>query len=55
MLSVYTNQQDLLRASSETKVSRIETVDLDLLNLDSDQFSVILDNKTGTPNLELHV
>ncbi len=55
MLSVYTNQQELLKATSEANVSRIESVDADLLKLDFEQYSVTFEDKKPIPDLELHV
>ena len=56
MLSVYTNQQKLLTASSTTKVSRIESVDSELL--DTRKFSLSLNSQAPTGSnsidLELH-
>lgn len=52
MLSVYSNQQDLLKATSTVPVARIEAIDSDLLT--TRQFSITFDNGTN-PNLELHV
>ena len=56
MLSVYTNQQKLLAASSTTKVSRIESVDSELL--DTRKFSLSLKPQAPTGSnsidLELH-
>ena len=52
MLSVYTNQQELLNATSNVKTARLETVDSELL--DSRKFSLKFRN-TYKPNLELHV
>ena len=56
MLSVYTNQQKLLAASSTTKVSRIESVDSELL--DTRKFSLSLNSQAPTGSnsidLELH-
>jgi hypothetical protein len=52
MLTVYTNQRDILNSTKATEVSRLESVDAALL--DTRDFSVTL--KKGTfPNLELHV
>lgn len=53
MLSVYTNQQELLNATSTTQVSRIDAVDQELLNVS--KFSVTLKDSTTPLNLELHV
>jgi hypothetical protein len=57
MLSVYTNQQKLLAASGTTKVSRIESVDLALL--DTRKFSLTLKPQSPTDtnsiDLELHI
>ena len=55
MLSVYTNQQKLLTASSTTKVSRIESVDSELL--DTRKFSLTLkpQSPANSIDLELHV
>ena len=52
MLSVYTNQQDLLNTTSNVKTARLETVDSELL--DSRKFSLKF-RDTYSPNLELHV
>jgi hypothetical protein len=52
MLSVYTNQQDLLKATSTAQVTRLETVDSELLDVRN--FAVTF-NKGYRPNLELHV
>ena len=52
MLSVYTNQNDLLKATSTSQVSRLETVDAELLDVRN--FAVTF-NKGYRPNLELHV
>ena len=52
MLSVYTNQKELLKASSTSKVSRLESVDTGLLDVRN--YSVTF--KQGIqPNLEMHV
>jgi hypothetical protein len=52
MLTVYTNQKDLLKANNTTEVSRLSSVDTELL--DSRDFSITLkDNQR--PKLELHV
>jgi hypothetical protein len=55
MLSVYTNQQDLLKATSESPASRIESIDSDLLKLDYEQYSVTFEDRNTLPDLELHV
>jgi len=52
MLSVYTNQTDLLNATSTTEVSRIESIDRQLLDIRN--FSVTFKDNSR-PNLELHV
>jgi hypothetical protein len=52
MLSVYTNQQELLNATSNLKTARLETVDSELL--DSRKFSLKF-RDTYNPDLELHV
>ena len=52
MLSVYTNQRDLLNATSTTEVSRIESIDRQLLDIRN--FSVTFKDNYR-PNLELHV
>jgi len=58
MLSVYTNQQELLKSTNTTKVSRLESIDKELL--DVRKFSVTFAD-TGSVNisspvdLELHV
>lgn len=52
MLSVYTNQQDLLKSNSITQASRLESVDKELL--DSRDFAITF-KKGSKPNLELHV
>ena len=52
MLSVYTNQKELLKASSTSKVSRLESVDKALLDVRN--YSVTL-KPNSLPNLELHV
>jgi hypothetical protein len=52
MLSVYTNQKELLKASSTSKVSRLESVDKALLDVRN--YSVTL-KSSSLPNLELHV
>lgn len=56
MLSVYTNEQKLLAASSTTKVSRLESVDSELL--DTRKFSLLLKpespTNTNSIDLELH-
>ena len=52
MLSIYTNQKELLKASSTSKVSRLESVDTSLLDVRN--YSVTF--KQGVqPNLEMHV
>jgi len=52
MLSIYTNQKELLKASSTSKVSRLESVDKELLDVRN--YSVTF--KQGIqPNLEMHV
>jgi len=58
MLSVYTNQQELLRSTNTTKVSRLESIDKELL--DVRQFSITLKNSgsidiSSPVDLELHV
>lgn len=55
MLSVYTNQQKLLAASSTTKVSRIESVDSELL--DTRKFSLSLKPQvvTGSNSIDLEL
>jgi hypothetical protein len=58
MLSVYTNQQELLRSTNTIKVSRLESIDKELL--DVRQFSITLKNSgsidiTSPIDLELHV
>ena len=55
MFSGYSNNTEILNTFGTVRPARLESVDQDLLNLDSDQFSVILDNKSDKPNLELHV
>ena len=52
MLSVYTNQQDLLKATNTAQVSRLQTVDSELLDVRN--FAVTF-NKGYCPKLELHV
>ena len=52
MLSVYTNQKDLLKATSTTEVSRLESVDAQLLDIRN--FSVTFKDNSR-PKLELHV
>jgi hypothetical protein len=52
MLSVYTNQQDLLNTTSNVKTARLETVDSELL--DSRKFSLKF-RDAYSPDLELHV
>ena len=52
MLSVYTNQKDLLKATSTTEVSRLESVDKQLLDIRN--FSVTFKDNSR-PKLELHV
>jgi len=52
MLSVYTNQQDLLNTTSNVKTARLETVDSELL--DSRKFSLKF-RDSYSPDLELHV
>jgi hypothetical protein len=52
MLTVYTNREELLKSTSTQQVSRINTVDKDLLDVRN--FSTTF--KTGyVPNLEIHV
>ena len=58
MLSVYTNQQELLKSTNTTKVSRLESIDKELL--DVRQFSITFKNTgsvdlTSPVDLELHV
>ena len=58
MLSVYTNQQDLLKATNTIKVSRLESVDKELL--DTRKFAIKFKSKgeinlNSTADLELHV
>ena len=55
MLSIYTNQQDLLKATSEVAVSRIDSVDTELLQLDIEQYAVTFEDRNDLPDLELHV
>jgi hypothetical protein len=52
MLSIYTNQNDLLKATSTTEVSRLEAIDQQLLDIRS--FSITFKQNTRA-NLELHV
>ena len=52
MLSVYTNQTDLLKATSTTEVSRLESIDRQLLDIRN--FSVTFKDNSR-PKLELHV
>lgn len=52
MLSVYTNQTDLLRATSTIEVSRLESIDRQLLDIRN--FSVTFKDNSR-PKLELHV
>ena len=53
MLSVYTNQQDLLRTSVPIPTTRYQTVDKELF--DKRQFSVTLKDTSVKPKLEFHV
>jgi hypothetical protein len=58
MLSVYTNQQDLLKSTNTIKVSRLESVDKELL--DTRKFAITFKatgsiNLNSTADLELHV
>jgi hypothetical protein len=58
MLSVYTNQQDLLKSTNTTKVSRLESVDKELL--DTRKFAVKFKSKgevnlNSKADLEIHV
>jgi len=58
MLSVYTNQQDLLNSTNTIKVSRLESVDKELL--DTRKFAIKFKstgetNLNSTADLELHV
>ena len=58
MLSVYTNQQDLLNSTNTIKVSRLESVDKELL--DTRKFAIKFKSKgeinlNSTADLELHV
>ena len=55
MLSIYTNQQDLLKATSEVAVSRIDSVDNELLQLDYERYAVTFEDRDTLPDLELHV
>ena len=52
MLTDYTNQDELLKATSPQRVSRLKPVDKELL--DVRYFSTVF-NKSFTPNLEIHV
>ena len=52
MLSVYTNNKELLKATSTTPVSRIESVDKELLDIR--QFSLTFKDNSR-PTLEFHV
>lgn len=52
MLSIYTNRKDLLKATSTTEVSRLESVDKQLLDIRN--FSVTFKDNSR-PKLELHV
>ena len=52
MLSVYTNQTDLLRATSTIEVSRLQSIDRQLLDIRN--FSVTFKDNSR-PKLELHV
>jgi hypothetical protein len=52
MLSVYSNQQELLLATNPTPVNRIESVDADLLKYQ--QYAITFE-PSNRPELELHV
>jgi len=52
MLTVYTNQNEILKSTGTAQVSRLETVDAELLDVRN--FAVTF-NKGYHPNLELHV
>ena len=52
MLSVYSNKQELLKATNTTKALRLESSDLELI--DKRDFSVTF-TSNNIPNLELHV
>ena len=52
MLTDYTNQDELLKSTSVQRVSRLKSVDKELL--DVRYFAAVL-NKSFTPNLEIHV
>jgi hypothetical protein len=52
MLTVYKNQNEILKSTGTTQASRLETVDKELLDVRN--FSVTFD-KGAQPNLEMHV
>ena len=52
MLTVYTNQNEILKSTGTAKGSRLETVDKELLDVKN--FSITF-NKGTLPNLEMHV